>query len=428
MRTPAVAATASGAPAVLPIVTLIKNLNASNVGTGKNLAAISNYYTRLAINDNNFLRERGYLFSEAGLALSVDNIGVSLGGFVASFFQLTKDVLNLVGGGLTIGVASIALLRLLPAGPTPGVTQAQIAANLAAMRGRHLLANGTHSKRSHSSSSSSSSSSSAYPTLDAAGVDASVNASATAEADPADLFSAFSKQAFVDSQGSMDLYCSIMQQIARIDLISGGMQAVQQILEDNTAGVLDGLTPSNMTCVYTPEALQRVSMMHMGGGGMVPTGGPYSECPAAPATLREDPGTVVAATTANINVTTAAPVVAAAPPLYFSPQQLAQNQSNYNLFLRNIPTILIYPRAQPGEPNFIGTGLTPVQSSNLQFIAAVLALSASILSELANSFGLVADTIVYLLRFPGIAIQIAQLEISAGVFEATLERDYSPGE
>lgn len=64
-------AAAKAPTAELPIVTLSKNVNASNTGTGKNLAALSGYYTKLAINNNNFLRERGYLLAEAGLGLSV---------------------------------------------------------------------------------------------------------------------------------------------------------------------------------------------------------------------------------------------------------------------------------------------------------------------------------------------------------------------
>lgn len=55
----------------LPIETLSKALgNPANIGTGKNLAAISNYYTKLAINDNNLIRSRGYLFTEGVIALS----------------------------------------------------------------------------------------------------------------------------------------------------------------------------------------------------------------------------------------------------------------------------------------------------------------------------------------------------------------------
>lgn len=63
--------TAAPVAAELPIVTLSKVLgNPANVGTGKDLAAISNYYTKLALNDNNFIRERGYLFTEGIIALS----------------------------------------------------------------------------------------------------------------------------------------------------------------------------------------------------------------------------------------------------------------------------------------------------------------------------------------------------------------------
>ncbi|MEW5320244.1 MAG: hypothetical protein WDW38_011329 [Sanguina aurantia] len=272
MRTPATASPGPGGRAELPIVTLTRNVNASNVGTGKNLAAISNYYTRLAINDNNFLRVRGYLLSEAGLALSASSVPVSLGGFVASFFIVAKDILNVVTAALAITTSSIALLRALPAAPTPGVTTTAIAANLAGLQGRHLLGaqydeNATHAE--------------------------------VFAANQSRMFEQFSKTAFSNGDNPQDLYCSVTTNIARINLLQDGLNTVQTILSN--------------------------------------------------------------------------------------------------------------------------------QSSNLAFIAAEIALAASIINEVANILAITGDVITYLLRFPSLAIQVGQLEISAITFESTLERDYSPG-
>ncbi|MEW5305393.1 MAG: hypothetical protein WDW36_007935 [Sanguina aurantia] len=333
MQPSATASTGPGGMAELPIVTLAKNLNASNVGTGKNLAAISNYYTRLAINDNNFLRVRGYLFAEAGLALSVDNIAVSLGGFINSFFILTKDILLVVTSALAITTSSIALVLLLPSAPTAGVTTAAAAASVSAT-GRHLLENST-------------------------------------------------------APNAQDVYSSLTDNMGRIDLLQKGLDTIQTIIS-MPATAFDGLTPSTFTSVFTERSLANVGLVKMGRG--------------------------VLATDFK-----------AATPLFFTAQQLAQNQSNYQNFLRYIPTIPIFPLALPGQPNFIGTGLTAIQRTNLAFIAIEIGFAASIISDVAQALALAGDTVALLLRYPALAIQIAQLEISAGLFESTLERDYSPG-
>lgn len=51
-----------------------------------------------------------------------------------------QDAIQVLGSAFGITTASIALLRALPAGPTAGVTSAQISANLAA-NGRRLQQN-----------------------------------------------------------------------------------------------------------------------------------------------------------------------------------------------------------------------------------------------------------------------------------------------
>ncbi|MEW5305394.1 MAG: hypothetical protein WDW36_007936 [Sanguina aurantia] len=385
--------TAGPAPAELPIVTLAKNVNASNVGTGRNLAAVSNYYTRLAINDNNFLRVRGYLLSEAGLALSASSVPVSLGGFVASFFTISKDILNVVSAALAITTSSIALLRALPAAPTAGVTSAAIAANLASLRGRHLLdaqhdENATHAE--------------------------------VFAANQSRAFEQFSKTAFSNGDNPQNLYCSVTTNIARINLLQDGLDTVQTILSNPTAA-FDGLTPSHFTSVFTDSNLASANLQKLGPGvtrtfnnNNNNNGNAIDGFCSAP--LQCPPAKLLANGSRDTSV-----------PLCFTKDQLAQNQSNFNTILRQIPTILIFPLAQPGEPNFIGTGLTANQSSNLAFIAAEIALAASIINEVANILAITGDVITYLLRFPSLAIQVGQLEISAITFESTLERDYSPG-
>lgn len=134
-------------------------------------------------------------------------------------------MINVVNGGLGIAVASIGIARALPAGPTAGVTSAQIAANLAANanNGRRLQGNGSH----HAKPAVYGAHDASYPTLDP-----------TVEAAPAEpqmdtnaMFANFSKQAFANGGNSIDVYCTIMQQVARIDMMMGGMQTVQKILE-----------------------------------------------------------------------------------------------------------------------------------------------------------------------------------------------------